>query len=229
VGTEQSSLSPVFVNIDMDLMLSFLAFGAVIGLSAGVSPGPLLTLVISHTLQHGAREGMKIALAPILTDLPIVTAAILLFSSLPNLESVLGIVSFAGCAFVLVLGVQNLLQKPVELELEPVAPRSIIKGILVNLFSPHPYIFWFGLGAPTVLKAYQSSLSAALGFVACFFFFIVGSKSIIALIVGKSRQFLKGRPYLWTMRALGLLLIVFAGVLFYDGLVLLKLIEAKAP
>ncbi|MDY6953588.1 MAG: LysE family translocator, partial [Thermodesulfobacteriota bacterium] len=49
-----------------------LAIGIVLGLSAGFAPGPLLALVISQTLRHNAVEGLKVALAPLVTDLPII-------------------------------------------------------------------------------------------------------------------------------------------------------------
>ena len=50
--------------------------GAVFGLAAGLMPGPLLALVIQQTLRHGPTEGIKVAAAPLLTDLPIVAAAL---------------------------------------------------------------------------------------------------------------------------------------------------------
>jgi hypothetical protein len=51
-------------------MIHFLTIGIILGLSAGFAPGPLLTLVISETLQHNINSGVKVALAPIITDLP---------------------------------------------------------------------------------------------------------------------------------------------------------------
>ena len=48
-------------------MLHFLTLGTVLGLSAGLAPGPLLTLVISETLQHDIRAGIKVAVAPFIT------------------------------------------------------------------------------------------------------------------------------------------------------------------
>ncbi|MCD6225405.1 MAG: hypothetical protein J7K32_07820 [Deltaproteobacteria bacterium] len=53
-------------------MLTFLTAGTILGLSAGLIPGPLLTLVISETLRHNIKAGIKIAVAPLLTDLPII-------------------------------------------------------------------------------------------------------------------------------------------------------------
>ena len=66
--------------------ISFLASGVVFGLSAGLSPGPLLTLVISETLKHGTRSGIKVALAPLITDTPIVMLAITVVSQVSDLH-----------------------------------------------------------------------------------------------------------------------------------------------
>jgi len=59
----------------------------VLGVSAGFAPGPLLTLVISETLQHDIKSGVKVALAPIITDLPII-----ILSKLTNFHDILGII-----------------------------------------------------------------------------------------------------------------------------------------
>jgi hypothetical protein len=53
-------------------MTHFLGIGIIFGLSAGLAPGPLLMLVISDTLRHGIKAGVKVALAPVITDLPII-------------------------------------------------------------------------------------------------------------------------------------------------------------
>lgn len=202
-------------------MWAYLTYGAILGLSAGVAPGPLLALVIAQTLQHNAREGMRVAAAPLLTDLPIILVGVLIFSSLPEPNFVLGIMSFVGSAFVMYLGISSLRQQPVQLEISSSAPRSYLKGVLINGLSPHPYLFWFTVGVPTILKAHSETFAGALGFVLAFFSLIVGTKVVIALIVGKSRQFLAGSTYLWTMRVLGMMLIAFAAVLIRDGLLLM--------
>ena len=206
-------------------MWSYITYGTVLGLSAGISPGPLLMLVISQTLQHNAREGVRVATAPLLTDLPIIFFGLLAFSSLPNPDFILGIVSFVGSIFVFYLGVNSLRQRPIELEIHKSEPRSYIKGAFVNALSPHPYLFWFSVGVPTIVKAYQHSTVGALGFVCSFFAFLVGAKVVVALLVGRSRDFLSGAPYLWVMRLLGILLIGFAMLLLRDGVVLTGLID----
>ncbi len=46
-------------------MMAALASGVLLGLSAGVSFGPMLALVLAQTLQRGSREGSKIAPTPL--------------------------------------------------------------------------------------------------------------------------------------------------------------------
>ena len=205
-------------------MWSFILYGTLLGLSAGLSPGPLSTLVITQTLQYGPREGVRIAIAPLLTDVPIICLGLFLFSRLETADFVLGIISFAGSIFVAYLGMASIRQQPVELDLVQKPPRSYFKGVLTNALSPHPYLFWFTVGIPTTFKASNQSSLFAMGFVLSFYVCIVGAKILIAMLVGQSRDFLTGAKYLWVMRLLGVLLLGFSCVLFYDGLSLTGLI-----
>ncbi|MGD0905110.1 MAG: hypothetical protein ABR924_19595 [Terracidiphilus sp.] len=52
-------------------MTTALVSGVLLGLFCGLAPGPLLALVLAQTLRHGAREGRKIALSPLVTDAPV--------------------------------------------------------------------------------------------------------------------------------------------------------------
>jgi threonine/homoserine/homoserine lactone efflux protein len=205
-------------------MLHFLTIGTVLGISAGFAPGPLLTLVISETLQHDIKSGVKVALAPIITDLPIIILTIFILSKLSAFHDVLGIISLAGGLFILSMGYQGIRTKGVEIHLEGIKPKSFTKGVLANALSPHPYLFWISVGAPTMTKAMGQGISAPLAFIISFYLFLVGSKIVLAILIGKSKSFLSGNGYIFTMRFLGLLLCLLAFVLFHDGLELLEII-----
>src|SRR5512139_1318754 len=97
-------------------MLSALALGVLLGFSAGLSPGPMLALVLAQTLRHGSREGCKIALTPLVTDAPIILVTLLLASKLAQLRPLLGMVSIAGAIFVLYLAWES--YHPVRREAE---------------------------------------------------------------------------------------------------------------
>ena len=183
-----------------------------------MTPGPLLALVISQTLKHNVAEGLKVALAPLLTDLPIILITLYLFIQLAHFHLILGIISLLGCLFILHLSYQSLQTKPLEMRPKATDPKSLRKGALVNALNPHPYLFWCSVGAPTMVKAQQESSFGAMAFLAGFYLFLVGAKVGTALVVSRSRTFFAGRTYLFTMRILGVLLFVFAMLLFRDGL-----------
>lgn len=205
-------------------MIHFLTIGTVLGLSAGFAPGPLLTLVISETLQHDIKAGVKIAVSPVITDLPIIILTLFISSRLSGFHGILGIISVLGGFFILFMGYQSIRTKGVEINLQDVKLKSLAKGILANALSPHPYLFWLSVGAPTMTKAMNHNISAPFAFIIGFYVFLVGSKIFLAVIVGKSKSFLSGKAYLFTMRFLGLILCVLALYLFRDGLQLLEII-----
>ena len=205
-------------------MFSFLITGIILGLSAGFAPGPLLALVISETMEHGVKAGIKVALAPILTDLPIIIFTLFILAKLSSFHSVLGIISIIGACFILYLGIKNIKTKEIQINITASTPNSLQKGILVNALSPHPYLFWFSVGGPTTIKAMDQSLLAAISFIGSFYVLLVGTKIILAILVSKSRSFLLGNKYVFTMRLLGLILIILAGFLFQDGLQLLSIL-----
>jgi len=202
-------------------MFQFLGIGILLGLSAGIAPGPLLMLVISETLRHGTRAGITVALAPIITDLPIIAASLLVLANLAGYGPVLGVVSLFGSLFLCYTGYQTLRVTPVDLALPGSGNRSLAKGILTNLLSPHPYLFWITVGTPLVYRTLEQGPLSLAAFLGGFYLCLVGSKVMLAVGVGRSRALLRGRPYLYSMRLLGLLLLLFALLLLKDGLKLL--------
>ena len=206
-------------------MIPFLTMGAVFGLTAGISPGPLLTLVISETLRHNRREGIKIAIAPLITDIPIVLLSFYILSRMASFEIVLGVISIVGGIFIAYLGFDSLRSRGIKIDLQKLRPKSIRKGIIVNMLSPHPYLFWLMVGAPVTLRAYQASPMVAIVFIASFYLMLVGSKISIALLADRSRAFLKNKAFLWTIRILGGVLLIFALLLVREGLVYLGVFE----
>jgi threonine/homoserine/homoserine lactone efflux protein len=205
-------------------MLTFLTTGTILGLSAGIAPGPILALVISETLNHDKWAGIKVALAPIITDLPIIILTLFILSKLSGFNTILGIISLLGGCFILYLGFESMGTKGMSIQLGNSKPRSLQKGIVVNLLSPHPYLFWISVGGPLTVKALQQCIVSAAAFIISFYVLLVGSKIVLAITVGKSKSFLTDKSYIYTMRLLGGVLVILAIFLFWDGLELLEVI-----
>jgi len=206
-------------------MDAFLTAGITLGLSAGLSPGPLSTLVISHSLQHGAREGFKVAVAPFITDVPIILVSIFALSQLRNSQTALGLISMVGVVVLSYLAYESFKANIVEVAVDAAEVRSLGKGALVNIFSPHPYLFWLTIGGPRVVEAWAQSPWTAAGFIAGFYASLVGSKMSLAYVAARSKPLLAGTGYRLVMRFLGLALLVLAFYLLWDGLVLLHVLS----
>lgn len=205
-------------------MIHYLIMGSLLGLSAGLAPGPLLALVVSETLAHDVRSGIRVALAPIFSDLPIVLLTVFILSKLANFQGVLGGISLVGGGVIFMMGIKGVRTSGLVLDMETQASRSLSKGVLVNILSPHPYLFWMSVGAPAMTKAWTLTPGAAAAFVLSFYLFLVGSKVGLAWVVGRSKSFLQGRAYVITMKGLGLVLCGLALLLFKEGLGLLGLL-----
>ena len=93
---------------------------------------------------------------------------------------------------------------------------------MINVLNPNPYIFWFVLGGPLLMSAYMQNAMTAAVFLVSFYVCLVGAKMILAIAVHRSRNFLQGRIYVRVMKGLGVVLILFAMKLFWDGIQLIK-------
>ncbi|WDP92036.1 MAG: LysE family translocator [Desulfobacter sp.] len=197
-------------------MNQYTFMGMVLGLSAGLAPGPLLTLVVSQTLARGRGAGVRVALAPLVSDLPIVGLSLAVLSRLSDFNPVLGLISLAGGIVILKMGIEGIRTAGGETDRED-GGGPLIKGVLVNLLSPHPYIFWLTVGAPATVRAWENTPVDAAGFIAGFYCLLIGSKIGLALAAARTRSFMRGRIYLYTMKGLGLVLCGLALALVREG------------
>jgi threonine/homoserine/homoserine lactone efflux protein len=204
-------------------MFEFLSAGILLGLTAGFTPGPLLVLVISETLRNGIKAGIKVSIAPLVTDIPIIMVSLLVLNRLANFKVILGSISIFGGLFILYLSYECLKTRGVELNLASHSANSFRKGVITNALNPHPYIFYMTVGAPIIFKSINQNILSTVLFVGSFMLFLVGSKVVLAMVVERSRLFLKGSVYIWVMRILGILLLLFSIFLFKDGFGLLGL------
>jgi len=198
--------------------LQLIAIGSFLGLTAGLSPGPLLTLVITETIKHNKKEGIKIALSPLITDLPIVLITLFLFSQLSQFNNILGGISFVGAVFVAYLAYESFNTKRLNIENPEAKANSLKKGIITNFVSPHPYLFWATIGTPYAFKAFEISIATGILFFVSFYLFLVGSKIAIANIVARTKVFIGQKLYSILMKILGIALFIFSLLFVYDGL-----------
>ena len=201
-----------------DSILQYLSIAFILGLSAGLSPGPLLTLVITQTIKYNRTEGIKVAISPLITDLPIVLLAFYIFNELSQFDMILAIISLLGGVFIAYLAIESFKTKALTVDIQTDKSESIKKGIIANFLNPHPYLFWVTVNAPMVFKAYNHSLLTAILYVITFYLLLVGSKVIVALIIARTKVLIEQKFYNIIMKILGLVLLFFSGIFFYDAI-----------
>lgn len=220
--------------------MDVLAVGLSLGLAAGLSPGPLLALVLGATLQRGFPAGARVAASPLVTDLPIVVLALWMAGTVPS--TALALMALVGGAFVVYLGVGIVRDASGDLdwithgepgsstsEPDPAARRErreslrrdLWHGALVNIASPHPWLFWLGIGGPQVVAVWRRDSPwagwSAAGFLVLFYLGLVGSKVVLAAIVARGRHRLNLRWYRRILAACGWLLVGLGAWLAFDA------------
>lgn len=192
-----------------------LLLGLSIGLAAGISPGPLLVLVITATLRGGRRAGLLTAVAPLVTDLVVVGVTLLVLGRMPTRG--LGVIGLAGAAFVLWTGVSTVREARSVTLSDRVAGgeraagwAALRKGAVVNLLSPHPWISWMTALGPLVVRTWRAGPASAVLLVAGFYVTLVGAKALLAAAVATGSHRLTDAGYRRALTGAGLLLMLAA-------------------
>ncbi|NJK87391.1 MAG: LysE family transporter [Bacteroidales bacterium] len=124
----------------------------------------------------------------LITDLPVILISIFLFSQIQQLNTVLGLISFAGALFAVFLGYSSIKTRYIANEIKNTRPASLKIGIITNFLNPHPYLFWITIGAPSFLRAFEIHILVSASFILTFYALLVGSKIIIAYFTARSKK-----------------------------------------
>lgn len=180
---------------------SSLLAGLLLGLAGGLSPGPLTALVLGESLRGGRAAGLRVAMAPLITDGPLILLALWVGEMQGAWRVALGL-GGAGMLLYLAWGMWH--SKPPEPG-ESSAQGALRRAVLTNLLNPHPYLFWLAVGGPML-----ASTPSKPGFLLGFFGALVGSKALLALLADRARAWMGTRGYVWTLRALAVALTALA-------------------
>lgn len=162
-------------------MLAYILLGAAYAFAAAVQPGPLQTYLVSSTLTHGLRRTLPAVLAPLLSDVPIISLVLLVLTQVP--PSVVNGLRLAGGVFLLYLAHGALVSyrtyeapgigQPVQ------TARTLVKAAVVNVLNPNPYISWSLVLGPLLLQAWRTAPVHAIALVASFYVTMIASTAAI--------------------------------------------------
>ena len=171
-------------------MWLYIVQGVVYGFAAAAQPGPLQTFLISQALMKGWRRSLPSALAPLISDGPIIAVCLLVLSQVPAwLQNILYI---AGGLFVLYLaygsyrswrGFDPRIPSP-----DAGAGQSVLKAALTNALAPGAYLFWTLVTGPILIAGWRETPLHGIAFLLGFYVTMISSLAILIILFGAARQ-----------------------------------------
>lgn len=191
------------------------------GLAAGIKPGPLGIFVIQQTLSRGLPAGVRASLAPLITDGPIIIAALWLLSQFKSIDLLAAAMSLVGGIYLLWLAAKMFRVRDISLSAKLRSQGSLATAVKLNLLNPGPYLFWFSVGGSYIIRG--TAVESAV-FVVTAIGTLIASKVAVAVLASRFLPALESRGYLLAMKFLavtmvcfGLLSIVRAAELGFSG------------
>jgi len=162
---------------------------ALLGFSAGASPGPFQAVLLERAARVGPRRALHLALVPLASDAPTVLGSLLAVSGLP--PAFLWALQLLGGALLVWMGAATLrgLWRPAG-EATPAAeaprarPTGFWQAALVNLLNPNAWLFWSLVGAPLLAAALRDSPGRAALFLAAFYLPLTATNAALVLVFG---------------------------------------------
>jgi len=150
----------------------YIVQGIVYGFSAAVQPGPFQTYLISQALSQGWKRTLPAALAPLVSDGPIIVLCLLVLSQVPIWFQ--RILYIAGGLFILYLAYNAYrswrnFDSNLPKEEDVQTKQSVLKAALMNALGPGPYIYWSLITGPILLASWRETPIYGIGFLAGFY------------------------------------------------------------
>lgn len=180
-------------------MTEFFLAALSFGLAAVIKPGPLGIFVIQQTLSKGLRAGVWASLAPLVTDGPIIIAALWCLSQFKSIEPLAAGMSLAGGIYLLWLAVKMFRAQEISLSEKLQGGSSLSTAVKLNFLNPGPYLFWFTVGGSYIVRA---TVVESAVFVATAIGTLIMAKVAMAVIASRLLPAFDSRGYLVTMKVL---------------------------
>jgi len=192
----------------------------VLGIFAGLAPGPYTTMVAATAFERGFRAAVPLAAAPLFTDLlPLVLTSLILTTLSPGALSTLG---FIGGVAVVGIGVLLLVKywgEDAPLEDPHGAPSTVRLWhvVLSTSVSPAPWLFWLGIASPLFLSFWHQGWREGAIFLVVLFATNIGSALSLAWAASHGGRVLDPRWRRRVLRTAGVALVVAGGLLILQA------------
>lgn len=174
-------------------MWALISRGISLGFTAGVLPGPFQSYIIGTTLMRGWRQSIVIICSPLVIDIPIILLVVFILGSLPS--EFIRLIQLAGGLFLLWIARETWIAYRAGASISQSAttievPQGSIfrRGLLMNLLSPGPYLFWSTVNGPLLIQALEQSALHGVVFLAAFYGTFLSMLAATVLIFDRLRH-----------------------------------------
>jgi threonine/homoserine/homoserine lactone efflux protein len=170
-------------------MPAYLLRGLILGGAAAAQPGPLQAFLLSLTARNGWRRTWPAALAPLISDGPILILVLFILARLP--DNLLSFLQVAGGVFLLYLawGAWQVFRSGPMLPSDQSLARpqtNVLKAAMMNALSPAPYLFWAAIAGPILIEGWRESPAQGLAFLIGFYAALIGGLLLFIVFFGKA-------------------------------------------
>lgn len=204
-------------------MLLIFVSSFVLALSGAMMPGPLLTYTIKSALKKGWSAGLIIIAGHGLLEIALIIVIFLGFDILLQSELAQIIIGMVGGILLACMGIDMLrssIKNKVSVNTDSGETRSgsmILTSIALSASNPYFLMWWVIIGLGFMLDANKAyGVPGVAAFYLGHFTADAAWYVLISTIVGKTRRFIKDKPYRVIIAVLGLML-VFFGMKFIYG------------
>ena len=168
-------------------MFLYLLQGLGYGGAAAAQPGPFQAYLLSQTLKNGLRSTLVAALAPLMSDGPIVLLVLLVLTQMP--DWFVAALRFGGGFFLLFLAYKAYrsareMMGTAVADLPAPKKQSIREAALMNMLSPNAYLFWSTIAGPIFLEGWRQAPSHGLAFMLGFYGALIGGFMSFVVLFG---------------------------------------------
>jgi threonine/homoserine/homoserine lactone efflux protein len=199
-------------------VIESLVLGITLGLFAGLIPGAYSTVVATTALERGMKPGLKVALIPLATEIPVMLAAVFVLTRLP--EGAFRWIGMGGGALLLFMGwkvFRDAGERQSITDGKQVHGGHFLRVVIFGLVSPGPWAFWFFVGAPLLLSRWRVGAGQGITFLSAFMVTFIGVMLALAWAVASGRHRLSLTWYRRILRGAGGLLVLVGGILIWQS------------
>jgi len=209
------------MTFELTTLLTIFLSSFVIALSGAMMPGPLLTVTISESSQHGFITGPLLIAGHAILELALVTALLLGLAPFFQMPVVFIVTAVTG-ALILFWMAFNMFRSLPSLSISWEIDKTkrnhpIVSGIIMSVANPYWIIWWATIGMGYILYSWQFGLWGIAFFFNGHILADLSWYSFISLAVARGRHFLNDRIYRGLIAGCAVFLVLFACYFIYAG------------